>query len=333
MWRSANSPAITDGMRYRQLGATGIRISEIGFGAWGIGGNAKGAVAYGPTDERESRAALARAVELGVNFFDTSDFYGFGHSEEVLGSALLPVRPQVVIATKVGLLDATGVQDFSPAHIERSLEASLRRLGTDYIDLYQLHNPPPDLLKRSDQTLATLERLRTSGKVRALGISLRTPDDGLAAVRDLGFQCLQVNFNLLDQRAVDNGLFDLCTERNVGVIVRTPLVFGFLTGRYSASDDFDPSDHRRQWSAEQLERWADAHQLFATLIDFKNGETPSQFALRFCLSFECVSTAIPGMLKAEHVSENAAASNRGRLPPTVCDRIAEICREHSFFVS
>ena len=115
--------------------------------------------------------------------------------------------------------------------------------------------------------------------------------------------------------------------------MRTPLVFGFLTGRYFAGEDFDPSDHRRRWSPEQLERWATAHQLFATLIDAGSGETPSQFALRFCLSFDCVSTVIPGMLKAEHVVENAEASDLGRLPQPACGTIAGIYREHGFHVN
>ncbi len=320
-------------MRYRQLGATGIRVSEIGFGAWGIGGNAKGAVAYGPADEDESRKALLQAVEVGVNFFDTSDFYGFGHSEAVLGRALRPVRSKVAIATKVGFLNAAGDQDFSPSHIERSLDASLRRLQTDYVDLYQLHSPPRELLKSNSEIVKTLERLQAAGRIKAFGLSLRAPDDGLVAVRELGFNCLQVNFNLLDQRAIGNGLFDLCSKRNVGVIVRTPLVFGFLTGHYSATDDFDPSDHRRRWSPEQLERWATAHHLFVALIDAKNGEKPSQFALRFCLSFDSVSTVIPGMLKAEHVIENAGASDLGPLSQPACGRIAEIYREHGFLVN
>ncbi len=330
---SVNSPVIIDGMHYRKLGATGIRVSEVGFGAWGIGGNAGGAVAYGPTNEDDSRAALLRAIELGINFFDTSDFYGFGHSEEILGRVLRADRSKLVIATKVGLLNATGDQDFSPGHIERSLDASLRRLHTDYVDLYQLHNPPLELLSADRSVVSTLERLKAAGKIRAFGVSLRGPDDGPVAVRDFGFECLQVNFNLLDQRAVENGLFDLCARRDVGVIVRTPLVFGFLTGRYSAGHDFDSTDHRRQWSSEQLERWAAAHRHFTALIDAKRGETPSQFALRFCLSFDCVSTAIPGMLKEEHVTENASASSLGRLPRHICGKIAEIYREHCFFVN
>ena len=320
-------------MRYRQLGSTSIRVSEIGFGTWGIGGNTRGAVAYGPTDDNQSRAALLRAVELGINFFDTSDFYGFGHSEEMLGNVLASVRSRLVIATKVGLTDAAGGQDFSPAYIKSALEASLRRLATDYVDLYQLHNPPLEVLHADPGILQTLKELRDTGKIRAFGISLRSPDDGLAAVRDFGFDCLQVNFNLLDQRALETGLFELCTERNVGVIVRTPLVFGFLTGHYGAADDYNESDHRRRWSMEQRNRWAAANQYFTNLMDREKNEAPSQFALRFCLSFDCVSTTIPGMLMPEHVTENARASDLGPLPAPTRDSIVNIYRDRSFFVN
>ncbi|MDH3316270.1 MAG: aldo/keto reductase [Gammaproteobacteria bacterium] len=319
-------------MRYRQLGATGIRVSEIGFGAWGIGGNVGDAVAYGPADEGESHAALRRAVELGINFFDTSDLYGSGHSEEVLGESLQPLRPKLVLATKVGFRDSTGAQDFSPTYIEAALERSLRRLRSDYVDLYQLHDPPIELLKTDASVVRTLENLRAAGKIRAYGISLRTPDDGLAAVRDLGFGCLQFNFNMLDQRAEDNGLLDLCDEQGVGVIVRTPLVFGFLTGRYTAQDNFDKSDHRHRRSPKQLDRWAGAYRLFTQLMNHPKGETPSQFALRFCLSHRCVSTVIPGMLTREHVVENAMASDLGPLPGSVVRTISNIYRENSFFV-
>ena len=166
-------------MRYRILGSSGIRVSEIGFGTWGLGGAAQGAVAYGATRDEESIAAVRAACERGVNFFDTSDFYGFGHSEEVLGKALRGMRAQVVIATKAGLLDASGAQDFSPAHLRRALEASLERLGTDYVDLFQLHGPPIDLLVRQPEIMGCLEDLRRAGKLRAFGASVRSPDEGL----------------------------------------------------------------------------------------------------------------------------------------------------------
>ena len=173
-------------MKYRRLGATGLKVSEIGFGAWGIGGDVNGSVAYGPTDDNDSRRALQRAFELGITFYDTADFYGFGHSEELIGQALRDVRAQVVIATKVGLLDATGRYDFTRRHIKHSIEGSLRRLGTDYVDLYQLHSPPIDSL--DDGVLATLQLLQAEGKIRAFGISVRSPDEGLVAIELIWLQ-------------------------------------------------------------------------------------------------------------------------------------------------
>ena len=157
-------------MKYRKLGQTGIEISEIGFGAWGIGGNAGGAAGYGATDDRESKAALRRSFELGVTFYDTSDLYGFGHSESLIGEVFKGAREKVVMATKVGFHSPHEPQDFSSAHLRRSLEASLKRLQTDYLDLYQLHNPPVELLEREEEILKTLEAMKREGKIRAFGI-------------------------------------------------------------------------------------------------------------------------------------------------------------------
>lgn len=317
-------------MRYRQLGATGIKVSEIGFGAWGIGGNNNGAVAYGPVDAAEAKLALLAAVDAGVTLFDTADFYGFGHSESVLGETLKPHRSRVVLATKCGMLDAAGNQDFSPQHMHRALESSLRRLQTDYVDLYQLHSPPIDLVTRGGEILATLEAMRQSGEIRAYGISVRSPEDGLVAVRDLGFDCLQTNFNLIDQRALDSGLLNLCEANGASIIARTPLVFGFLTGQYAATDNFAPDDHRRRWTPEQRAQWAAAPKLFEPLIAGEP-QTPSQFALRFCLSFPAVSATIPGMLIRQHVAENTAASDLGPLPAATREQVVAIYRQNTFF--
>jgi len=318
-------------MRYRTLGSTGLRVSEIGFGTWGLGGNAHGAVAYGPTDDAQSLRALGAALDAGINFFDTADFYGFGHSEQVVGAALKAVRSRVVIASKAGMLDAAGTQDFSPRHLRSALERSLARLGTDYIDLYQLHSPPLELLRRDDAVRSELQRFKDEGKIRAFGLSARSPEDAAVAVSELGFQCIQANFNLVDQRALESGLFAACAQRGAGMIARTPLCFGFLTGRYAAAE-FDRHDHRNRWSAEQRSRWAGAMALFVSAMAQRPGQTPAQFALRFCLSFPAVSTAIPGMLTEAHVGENAAASDLGPLAEREVAEIAGVYREHSFFV-
>ena len=270
-------------MRYRQFGHTRLRVSEIGFGTWGLGGTHGDSVAYGRTDDRQSLAALRRAFDRGINFYDTADFYGLGHSEQLLGAAFGGLRRHVVIATKAGFVDAR-TQDFSPNHIETALDASLRRLRTDYVDLFLLHSPPLETLERQSDTWDCVERLRGIGKARAIGISVRSPDDGLAAVAQFAPDAIEVNFNLADQRALQNGLFERCAHQGVGVIVRTPLCFGFLTGAFAQQDEFGESDHRANWSVEQRARWNEAAELFQARAV---GQTPAQFALASACRMGC----------------------------------------------
>jgi len=302
-------------MKYRPLGKTGIKVSEIGFGAWGIGGSSKGAIAYGSTDDGESKLALRTALDLGINFYDTSDIYGFGHSQELIGDAFKDCRTEVVIASKVGFINFDGIQDFSPLHIRESIETSLRYLQTDYIDLYQLHSPPIEVITNGDAMLAALESLKKQGKIRATGISVRSPDEGIVAVNQFAFEVVQVNFNMVDQRALENGLLDLCERKRIGVIIRTPLCFGFLTGQYTSADVFDPQDHRRKWSRSQIDKWANGYKMFIESMMDKGQSTDAQIALRFCLSYPGVSTVIPGMLTREQVEENALSSAKGMLSP------------------
>jgi aryl-alcohol dehydrogenase-like predicted oxidoreductase len=319
-------------MNYRPLGQTGLRVSEIGFGAWGIGGTADGAVAYGPTDDRESERALRRALDLGITFFDTAALYGNGHSESLLGAALHGARDKVVLASKAGYLDAGGRQDFSPGHLRSSLEQSLKRLRTDVLDLYQLHDPPMDLLAKADAILDTMQALKAEGKIRAVGITVKTPADGLRAVREFGAQAVQVNFSMIDQRALESGLLDLCASVGVGVIGRTPLCFGFLTGAYPPGTAFHPRDHRSTWPKEQVDRWATAYTKFEAALRLRRGETRAQAAIRYCLSYPALSAVIPGMLTAAEVEENAGASARGPLGDGERIEVERIYRQNEFFV-
>jgi len=318
-------------MNHRSLGDTGLHVSEIGFGTWGLGGDSGGAVAYGPASDETSRASLSTAFDLGVNFYDTADLYGFGHSEELLGEMFSRRRDQVIIATKAGFVDAAK-QDFSPAHLRRALEASLRRLRTDYVDLYQLHSPAVATLREQPEILALLAELRASGKIRAWGVSARSPEEARLAIEDFHAPCIQVNFNLTDQRAVTNGLLELCRQRRVGVIVRTPLCFGFLTGKYKADNPFAATDHRSRWSPEQLQRWQQANDIFQFLFEANPSNTPAQIALRFCLSFPAVSTIVPGMLTEAHVHENTNASALGPLPPEQLQRAIQTGAANEFFI-
>jgi aryl-alcohol dehydrogenase-like predicted oxidoreductase len=304
-----------------------MAVSEVGFGTWGLGGDS-----YGPVNDAESRQALRLAFDSGVTFFDTSDFYGAGRSEEVLGQTFHDVRSQVIIATKVGLLPHTGFYmptDFSVGWIQASAEASLKRLGTDYIDLYQLHSPPLDL-PNWDEIVDTLRRLREAGKIRAFGLSARSPADALAAVARFGFDVVQVNFNLIDQRALDIGLLARCHTDNVGVIARTPLCFGYLSGLMTGEEEFVGRDHRANWPRAQLRRWAQAPKLFAPL----NEGTPRSLvhlALQFCLAFPAVSTTIPGMLTREQVVEDTGVAAMPPLNDAEVAAIREIFRNHIFY--
>jgi len=317
-------------MNYRKLGHTGIQVSEIGFGAWGIGGSHNGAIAYGTTNDNESCKALRRAFDLGVTFYDTADLYGYGHSETLIGQEFKGCRHSIVIASKGGIVDQKGSQKFTIDHIKTCIEGSLRRLQTDYIDLYQLHDPPMQVLE--DETfLECLEILKKEGKIRSLGISVRSPEEALVAINKFGFEVVQVNFNMVDQRAVDCGVMDLCKKESVGLIVRTPLCFGFLTGHFSADTDFDGHDHRKNWSTQQKECWANAPQLF-NLASEGSKQTEAQKALRYCLSYPEVSTVIPGMLSEKEVEENIEASQMGPLPETEIQRIENVYKEHTFFL-
>lgn len=318
-------------MRYRKLSKTGIEVSEIGFGAWGIGGVTNGATSYGRTDDERSRAALWKAFESGITFYDTSDLYGYGHSEQLIGEVFQGYRDRVVIASKVGFLEHNGPQDFSEAHVRKSIEGSLKRLRSEYIDIYQLHSPSLAQID-SDRVVETMLSLKREGKIRAIGISARSPGDALLAVERYGFEAVQVNFNLVDQRAVENGLFTVCARKEVGVICRTPLCFGFLAGQFSADARFDSNDHRSTWPPEQIARWAEAYKLFAGAIRKSSDQSYVQMALRFCLSYDGVSSVIPGMLSVAEVEENAAVSQLGPFGVVEMEKLNDIHLQNSFFV-
>ncbi|MCX7885936.1 MAG: aldo/keto reductase, partial [Verrucomicrobiae bacterium] len=199
------------------------------------------------------------------------------------------------------------------------------------VDVFLLHDPPIRLLEEQPDILRLLDELQRDGRVRAWGVSVRSPDDGLVAVRQFDVRVIEVNFNVTDQRARKNGLLQLCAERGVGCIVRTPLCFGFLTGLFSGDTRFAPTDHRNRWPREQRQMWADAAQAFRAAVENLHAQTPAQVALRFCLSYAGVSTVIPGMLLVAHVEENAAASAFGALSAEERRRLEEFYERQTFF--
>ncbi|HVM77103.1 MAG TPA: aldo/keto reductase [Candidatus Paceibacterota bacterium] len=317
-------------MNYRTIGKTGITVSEIGFGAWGIGGETQdGANSYGKTDDAESKRALERAFELGITFYDTSNIYGYGHSEELLGEVFSKRRDKVVIAGKAGFTKHDGPHDLSPAYLRKCLEESLRRLKTDYIDVYQLHSPPISLIEEHPECVEELQKMKSEGKIRAIGISVKGPGDALPAIEKFGFESVQVNFNLIDQRALETGAFEAARKHGAGIIARTPLAFGFLTGAITDLH-FPPHDHRSAWPERQLKLWADAPNAFAFLRKGKDW-TPTQLALKFCISFNAVSAVIPGILHPSEAEQNAAASEGALLTKQEIDAAIEVYKTREFF--
>ena len=302
-------------MQYRTLGRTGLQVSEVGLGARTIGRN---------TDDQESIRAIHRAIDLGVNFFDTADAYGEGHSEELFAQVLKTRRSEVILATKGGEVHGRGVRDFSPEHIAKALEASLRRLQIDTIDLYQLHNGTPEAIEQGD-VLDLLDRFKRDGKIRYYGVSLWDTDDGMAAIKSGRIDALQVVYNILHQQ-YEEELFPLCQRDNIGILARVPLERGLLTGKYTDFASSVPGQVARdgRFTPEQFDKVKSALDKLQFLVK-GDVENLGEAALRFCLSHPAVSTVIPGMQRMSNVEANVKAS-KGPLPEEDLSRLRELFR-------
>ncbi len=313
-------------MKYRILGKTGFKVSEVGFGAWAIGGNSYGN-SYGPTNDETSIAAVQRALELGCNFFDTADVYGHGHSEELLGRALKGQRDRVILATKVGgdFYHDPPRMNFNPDYLEFALSKSCERLGTDYVDLFQLHNPPIQLVKNR-KIFESLEKLQASGKIRHYGMSIHDPQEGIIAMKEGQPAAIQVVFNILRQEAKKQ-LFEAAKDNNVGLIAREPLANGFLAGKFKADSIFPPGDIRYNFPQEYIKNltWASDQLRF---LESKT-RTLAQASIRFVLDHKEVSTAIPGAKTLQQAEENVKAGDAPSLTGEELLRI-RILREHAF---
>ena len=313
-------------MRYRTLGRTGLEVSEIGFGTWGVGADAW----KGGTDA-DSLAAMHRAIELGVNFIDTAIVYGSGHSEKLVGQ-IKREHPEVMIATKVNpanwewpASDTTPADDaFSAAHVIARTEESLRNLGTDVIDVQQFH-VWSDAWVDKGSWLEGIEQLKRDGKIRFFGVSVNDaqPDSALKLVETGLVDSVQVIYNIFDQAPEDN-LFPACERRDVGIIVRVPFDEGALTGKVTPETVFEEGDFRNDYFKDnrKAEVW-EAVQKIAADLDIPLERLP-EIALRFCLIPDVVSTVIPGMRSIPHVESNIAAGDAGLLTP---DQI-ELLRAH-----
>jgi aryl-alcohol dehydrogenase-like predicted oxidoreductase len=317
-------------MRTRSFGDTSLRCSEIGFGTWALGSNWWGEVSRG-----EGENLLRTALDLGITFFDTGDVYGQGANEEIVGQALAGVpRDSVQISTKFGYVLDEGrqqhsqgerPQDWSPGHVRASLEASLRRLGTDYVDLYQLHNPRMDAVERDD-LFEELERLREEGRLRhygvALGPAIGWREEGLRAIESRAIAAVQTVYNVLEQEP-GRAFLEAAQERGIGVMARVPTSSGLLEGKYTLDTTFPPHDHRshrpREWLVDGLQKV----ERLRFLCD-QHGITMAQAALKFILAQDAIACVLPTVTNAEDLEEWAAASGEPDLAPEDLERISEL---------
>jgi aryl-alcohol dehydrogenase-like predicted oxidoreductase len=317
-------------MRTRHFGNTDLECSEIGFGTWALGSNWWGQVTSG-----DGVNLIERALELGVTFFDTGNVYGLGANEEIVGSALAAVpRERVQISTKFGYVlegsrqehsQGERPQDWSPAHARASLEASLSRLGTDYVDLYQLHNPRMDAIE-SDSVFEELERLRDEGKLRhygvALGPAIGWREEGLRAIHDRRIASVQTVYNVLEQ---DPGrdFLSAAERKGIGVMARVPTSSGLLEDKYTLETTFPKQDHRshrpREWLVDGLQKVERLRFLCE-----EHGMTLAQAALRFILAQKSIACVLPTITSAEDLEEWAAASAKPDLSADDLARIDEL---------
>jgi aryl-alcohol dehydrogenase-like predicted oxidoreductase len=285
-------------MNYRQLGCTGMKVSEIGFGAWQLG-NAKD---WGNMSNKQAVRLVHEALDQGCNFFDTAPNYGGGMSESILGEALNGRRTDVVINTKFGHHPDHTV-DFDPKKIRSSVEGSLRRLKTDYLDTILLHNPPFECLTRNAEHFMELEALKSEGKIRAFGASIDSAREMEALLDFTDSEVVEVMFNIFHQEP--RQAFKKAAERNVGVIVKVPLDSGWLSGKYEKTSVF--TDIRSRWDSNQLKKRAEL--LPAVKEALEPGESMVQLALRYILHYQEVSTVIPGAKNRKQLIENISATS------------------------
>jgi len=319
----------------RPLGASGLDVSPIGLGCWAIGGHFTldgRPDSYGPVDDDESVRAIRRALDLGVTFFDTADAYGTGHSEEVLGRALAGVRDQVVIATKFGYVPDPSTRallgtDTSPGYARRALEASLRRLGTDRVDLYQLHVGALPA-GEADDLFATLDDLRREGLIRAYGWSSGEADLVRAAAGRWPLASVQHELNVLHDRP---DLLEVAADHGLTTIANMPLAMGLLSGKYDAASALSRQDVRGSGHAwvryfvggrpdpDFLARLAAVRELLTS-----GGRTLAQGALGWVMARSGGTVAIPGFKNLRQAEENAGALAFGPLDPAAMRQIDEV---------
>ncbi len=317
-------------MNYKELGRTGFRVSPISFGAWAVGGS------WGDVEDAESLAALHRAVDLGVNFFDTADVYGDGRSERLLAQLKQARSEEIIIPTKAGRrLNPHTADGYNEENLTAFVERSLKNLATDALDLVQLHCPPTDVYYRPE-VFAALDKLIEQGKIRYYGVSVERVEEALKAIEYPGVQSVQIIFNLFRQRPADL-FFAEAKKKQVGILARLPLSSGMLTGKLNSNSTFAADDHRHfnrngeafnkgeTFSGIDYETQLQAVEEIRALLPA--GITMAQFALRWILMHDAVTCAIPGGKRPSQVEDNVAAAELPALSDQTMQRIQELYAE------
>ena len=314
-------------MKYRPLGRTGFDVSAISFGAWAIGGS------WGALDDRAAMGALHAAIDAGVNFIDTADVYGDGHSERLV-ARLKRERPHdtIIVATKAGRrLPAQTPDGYTRENLTAWIDRSLTNLETDAIDLLQLHCPHPAVFDRPE-VFGYLDDLVRAGKLRHYGVSVETVEEAQKAIRYPNVKSVQIIFNLFRQKPAE-AFFGAALAKRIAIIARVPLASGLLTGKLAPTSMFADDDHRAfNRNGEQFDKGEtfagvpyslglEAVEPLRPLVP--PGTTLTQFALRWILMFEAVSCAIPGAKTAVQARENCAAAD---LPPVSPDAMKAAAR-------
>lgn len=311
-------------MRYRRLGKSGYKVSEVGFGAWAIGGS------WGDTDDTEAMEALHAAADSGVTLFDTADVYGDGHSEQLLARFRSERDEDIVIATKAGRRGPNDPESYDEGSLAEWIDRSRQNLGTERLDLLQLHCPPTTVYYRPE-IFALLDGFVADGRLASWGVSVERVEEGLKAMDYPGCASVQVIFNVFRQRPAAR-LLDAAWETDTGIVARVPLASGLLTGKFGADTTFPEDDHRNFNAAGQV---FDRGETFAGVPlevgiaaverlrpRVPEGATLAQFSIRWILMHQAVSTVIAGARTPDQARDNAAAS----LLPPLDDSVMEAVR-------
>ncbi len=311
-------------MNYRELGRTGWKVSEVSFGAWAIG------AAWGKVDDRESVAALHKSIDLGVNFIDTADVYGDGHSERLIAQVLKERKEEVIVVTKAGRrLNPHTADGYNKTNLTQFIERSLKNLATDCLDLVQLHCPPTEVYYRPE-VFGVLDDLVQAGKIRYYGVSVEKVEEALKAIEYPGVQSVQIIFNMFRLRPAEL-FFEQAKKRKVGILARVPLASGMLTGKMTAQTTFAADDHR------QFNRRGESFDVGETFsgVEYETGlraveeirklvpenATMAQFALRWILMFDAVTCVIPGAKRPSQAEDNIKAAD---LPALTADQMSAV---------